>query len=250
MPRKYMPEHIPANYLLHMNAFIQSMATDERLKPAHVSLYITLFGCWNKHFFVNPFPVYRRHIMTASHIGSRDTYIKTLKELHTFGYVRYYPSDLLAGAAQVAMLPLPKKGLYTGPESGPAPGPETGPYKPVSGPVTGPKTGRNNKQVNNSNKKNSALPTHLRNKSGPQKPSGLPEVTTFFKAMHFSEQQAPLFFSHYEANGWRQSNGLLIRNWQAAAEKWVLNAPNFKNQAHGNTTGRLHTGKPRYSDPL
>ena len=267
MPRKYMPEQIPANYLLHMNSFIEAMSHDERLKPAHVSLYITLFACWNKHFFVNPFVISRRVMMTASHIGSRDCYTQTLKELHTFGYIRYCPSAYLGGAAQVSVLPLRKAGFpvladipspaesgstdgVLRPETGTGPVPETAPGSPEKGTHTVPKTGPKNKHINNTNKKRGALPTHQGKNSGPDIPSGMDETVTFFREMRFADDQAPLFFYHYQANGWHQSNGLPIRNWKAAAEKWVLNIQKFKKNGNDDATGRLHTGQPRYTDPL
>ncbi|MGX5819221.1 hypothetical protein ACWKWU_13545 [Chitinophaga lutea] len=249
MPKNYMPEHLPANYLKHMNGFINEMADDKRLKPAHVSLYLTLFGCWNRHFFVNPFAVNRRYLMQASHIGSRDTYIRMLRDLDAFGYIRYYPPDVLGGAAKICIFPLGKRTAAPA-GSGPAPAPEERPRGPATGPEPGPKTGRNNKPVKQSNPESGALPPRKRPEPGPDKPADLEEAAAFFEEMRFNAQEAPLFFHHYEANGWRQSNGLPIRNWKAAAEKWVLNIPQFTKQDNGKTTTRLHSGRKRYGDPL
>lgn len=262
-----MPEQIPANYLLHMNSFINAAGSDGRLKPAHISLYLMLFGCWNKHFFVNPFTISRRVMMATCHIGSRDCYTQTLKDLHNFGYIRYYPSGYLGGMSQVSVLPLkktaelpfiddvePEKTAETSPLSRPekrtVPGPEKGPGSPEKGTAAVPKSGPIKKHINNSNQKRGALPTHQGENSGPDIPSGMDETVNFFREMRFPDDQAPLFFYHYQANGWHQSNGLPIRNWKAAAEKWVLNIQKFKKHGNDEATGRLHTGQSRYSDPL
>lgn len=265
MPRKFTPAHVPANYLRHMNGFISAMETDPRLKPAHVSLYVTLFGCWNRNFFVNPFVIYRQQVLDTSHIGSRDSYTKTLKELHAFGYIRYYPSAKRGGMAQVHILPFASVNTISfeeltgyarfpdvtgSPENGPDPVPETGQHSPEKGTAAVPETGRLNKHTNKTNPKNSALPPPEKQKTGLKKPSGAEEVTAWFREMRYPAAQARLFFSHYQANGWRQSNGLPIRNWQAAAEKWMLNVPNFKPNTHDNPATRLNARRQRYSDPL
>lgn len=116
-----MPEHLPANYLTHMNGFIATASADKRLKPAHISLYLTLFGIWNRYFFMNPFPISRMHVMQASHIGSKVTYIQALRDLHAFGYIRYYRSESIGAAPQISILP-----IKISPAAGPK-APRTGP---------------------------------------------------------------------------------------------------------------------------
>lgn len=56
-------------------------ATDDRLTPHHVSLYISLFSLWNLHHFRNPISIARQEGMQLSKIGSVNTYLRYLKEL-------------------------------------------------------------------------------------------------------------------------------------------------------------------------
>jgi hypothetical protein len=68
------------------------MADDERLSPFHISLYLTLFQFWNLNRFKNPISIARQETMRLSKIGSVNTYIKCIKELDKWQYLKYLPS--------------------------------------------------------------------------------------------------------------------------------------------------------------
>ena len=81
------------NYIRHLNAFLfQYVNRDSRLTANHVSLYIALFHYWNYHRFQNPFFIRREEVISITGIGSKNTYLKCLKELHEYGYIFYSPS--------------------------------------------------------------------------------------------------------------------------------------------------------------
>lgn len=84
------PEEV--NYIKHLTAAFEKMAEDTRLNPTHVSLYVSLFLFWNLNWFRNPFSIARGEVMKACKIASNKTYLKCLKDLDTFGYIRYLPS--------------------------------------------------------------------------------------------------------------------------------------------------------------
>ena len=80
------------NYIRHLNAFFfQHVKHDKRLTANHVSLYLSLFQFWNCNRFQNPFYIKREDVMSINGIGSRNTYMKCMKELHQFGYIFYVP---------------------------------------------------------------------------------------------------------------------------------------------------------------
>ena len=81
------------NYISHMNAFFSYVKSDRRLTSSHVSLYMALFQCWNFHRFQLSFPIARDEVMALSGIGSKNTYHKTVRDLHSFGYI-YFRSSL------------------------------------------------------------------------------------------------------------------------------------------------------------
>lgn len=80
------------NYIVHLNNAFQKLNQDDRLSPFHISLYYSLFQYWNISKFRNPISISRDDQMQASKIGSVNTYLKCLKELDYWGYIKYEPS--------------------------------------------------------------------------------------------------------------------------------------------------------------
>lgn len=89
------------NYIVHLNNAFQKLNQDTRLSPFHVSLYYSLFQYWNISKFRNPISISRDDQMQASKIGSVNTYLKCLKELDSFGYIKYEPSHNPMKGSQV-----------------------------------------------------------------------------------------------------------------------------------------------------
>lgn len=65
---------------------------DNRLSAIHIALYNALFLIWNDCGFETELSINRNDVMKLSKIGSANTYTKSLKELHEFGYIYYKPS--------------------------------------------------------------------------------------------------------------------------------------------------------------
>lgn len=71
--------------------FFQAMDRDPRLSSTHVSLYFSLIRQWARSDFKGCIRVYARHGAHRAKI-SMVSYIKCLKDMHEFGYIRYVPS--------------------------------------------------------------------------------------------------------------------------------------------------------------
>jgi hypothetical protein len=80
------------NFILHFRGWLHQVARDERLTPHHISLYVALFESWNANHFQNPVTIYRSEMMRLSKIGSLTTYLKCLRELSAWQYIRYTAS--------------------------------------------------------------------------------------------------------------------------------------------------------------
>lgn len=80
------------NYIRHLNKAFEKICEDERLTPFHISLYFSLFQYWNMARFRSPISISRYELMRASKIGSVNTYIRCIKQLDEWKYIRYQPS--------------------------------------------------------------------------------------------------------------------------------------------------------------
>jgi hypothetical protein len=84
----------------------------------------------------------------------------------------------------------------------------------------------------------------------------LDEVRLYFKDAGFPDEEASLFFSHYQANGWKQGGRIPIADWQAAACKWIGYDRKLRTISHAkfgkhNGTNHLHVQQDKdYSEPL
>lgn len=72
--------------------FLNQMADDERLNTSHISLCLALIICWNDQKNKLPFKISRRIMMSYSKIASISTYHICIKDLISFGFIRYTPS--------------------------------------------------------------------------------------------------------------------------------------------------------------
>ena len=84
--------------------FLNRMADDERLNTSHISLCFALIICWNDQKHKLPFKISRRILMDYSKIGSISTYHICIKDLISFGLIRYAPSYNSYQGTLVALL--------------------------------------------------------------------------------------------------------------------------------------------------
>lgn len=87
-----------------LSYFISRVASDERLKPTHISLYVALCHTWIMNRFQQGYNVSRSKLMMLSRIQSKTTYHKTISELVSMGYIRYRPSYHPITGSEVSLL--------------------------------------------------------------------------------------------------------------------------------------------------
>ena len=75
-----------------LTEFYSAILNDNRINARHISLYMALFECWNKNNFQNPVHITRHMIMPLAKISGIATYHKCIKELNSYGYIKYLPS--------------------------------------------------------------------------------------------------------------------------------------------------------------
>ena len=165
--------------------------------------------------------------MRMSKIGSANTYVRCLKELHAWGYIQYIPSyNPLRGS---------KVNLYSF---------DTADDKADN---TASDTGRVQVVIPSINVLNN-IETNTKRERAPT----LEQVLEYFLKKEYPTLEARKFFNHYQANGWKLGGRTEIKDWGAAAENWMLKTSNF-NQ-HGlpmGTSKDLNSNSNKdYSEPL
>lgn len=85
-----------------MAAFFDRAGADHRIGPVHVSLYFALLNGAARSGMDFLLPV-RPVLMREAKIASVVTYHRSLKQLHTYGYIEYRPS-FVAGRSRVRLI--------------------------------------------------------------------------------------------------------------------------------------------------
>ncbi len=238
------------NYISHLNGVLECINRDQRLKPTHVSLYMALFQFWNLNRFGNPISINRGDTMKISKIGSNATYHKCITQLSEWGYLEYIPSYNPMLGSLINMYNF-STGTGTTTEAG---------SKQVLNQVLYPSINGNKqkKQLNikNNFRDDSLIVPKEKMKSELFSQPAFEDVKEFFISKNRSSFEAEKFFNHFEANGWLVGGKTKMKNWNAAARNWMLNAEKFNAQflnkkQNGSGAGHLHVDQNKdYNIPL
>lgn len=191
------------NYIKQLTAAMERFASDNRLNPTHVSLYLALFQYWNLARFKNPVSISRDEIMRLSKIGSKVTYHRCIRDLHNWSYLQYDPSHNPFKGSQVYMFNFctstEQAQDHNSTKNGQVMGQALIPSKTIE-------TNKNTKQ---------------------NKRPSLQQVKDFFEKMPDTERsrsvemEAEKFYNYYSATGWKIGKSLL-EDWEAAARNWII----------------------------
>lgn len=69
--------------------FMERIQEDSRISPAHISLYVALVCAASRGLTLL---VFRTEMAPRCKIAGPGTYHRCIRDLHEFGYLRYYPS--------------------------------------------------------------------------------------------------------------------------------------------------------------
>lgn len=73
-------------------SFFAAAREDARIGPVHISLFMAIMQHWNDNDCKNPICAFSRDLMKLAKISGVATYHKSIRELDTYGYIRYKPS--------------------------------------------------------------------------------------------------------------------------------------------------------------
>ena len=274
------------NYIKHLTGFFNRIALENSLNPTHISLYLTLFQCWNVNRFKNPITISRDEMMKGSKIASKATYHKCIKELQRLKFLDYFPSYNPYSGTEVYMINFSEGNNFsqnssdtTSSNNDPTT-PIFEPSKPKNEPVNGNVTEQvnelpyiyNNKQTSKNNK-NIDIDTNFQNfdddlflknenkkeekssakkeeefvtSSAVEKPT-IDLVKEYFKFQNFTEFEAERFFNYYSSIGWLIGGKTKMKDWQAAARNWMLNTPKFTINSPNSSTQKVNPQPRAYN---
>ncbi|WP_394758915.1 transcriptional regulator [Flavobacterium sp.] len=249
------------NYIKHLTGFFNRISNEESLNPTHISLYLTLFQCWNVNRFKNPITISRDEMMKGSKIASKATYHKCIKELQRLKFLDYFPSYNPYSGTEVFMINFSEGSNFNqnSSEATSSNNDQTTPIFDQTEPKNEHVNGQVSEQVNeppyiyynkqiSKNIKNIDIDTNFQNfddnfflKNGAvkkeEKSSAKKEenflspsidvVKEYFKFQNFTEFEAERFFNYYSSIGWLIGGKTKMKDWQAAARNWMLNTPKF-----------------------
>ena len=238
------------NYIKQLAGFFDRVVIDEKLNPTHVSMYVALFQFWNACHFRNPISISRNELMKVSKISSKATYHKCMKELHNLGYLKYMPSynpykgslvylfNFETSTEQAPIQHCTKIGTST----------EQAPIRHHTKIETSTELAQepyiNNTNIINQTDENLGKHKHkkirkkvvsekTKEKSSAKKEKlvfiepVLKSVQAYFSLKKYPSVEAEKFYNYFQSNGWLVGGKTAMKNWQAAANNWILNAQKF-----------------------
>jgi hypothetical protein len=163
--------------------FFGYVIKDNRLYPSHISLYVALFQCWSMNRFQSPFRICRKEVMELGKVRSLGTYHRCIKELHLAGFIIYSPS-----------------------------------YDPYKGSLV--------EIIDFEESETSINKAFREQKLSVQKESHFSTPELYEVELYFSERDLPSadahqFYSFYDSQRWKLSDGKLMNSWEAAARSWI-----------------------------
>jgi hypothetical protein len=219
------------NYIKHLAGFFDRVAKDDRLGPLHVSMYVSLFQFWNASHFKNPISISRNELMRVSKISAKATYHKCIRELNAFGYLKYEPSFNPIRGSLIYLFNF---------ETGGEPVNESKRTKTETASRQVEEPYINYKNNTKHKTRETARPGIIDEQI--EKPT-LDEAFEFFAGRGSTKLEAEKFFNHFESNGWKVGGRSPMKNWRAAAQKWILNTGSFSKTLAPNS-------EKNYAEPL
>jgi hypothetical protein len=75
-----------------LSDFFLAIEKDFRISTTHIAIYAALLQYRIGKGFINPILVFRHEVTPLAKISSAYTYHKCIKELSSYGYIKYVPS--------------------------------------------------------------------------------------------------------------------------------------------------------------
>lgn len=75
-----------------LSDFFSAIEKDFRIGTTHIAIYAALLQYRTDKGFINPIQVFSHEITPLAKVSSAYTYLKCVRELSEYGYIKYEPS--------------------------------------------------------------------------------------------------------------------------------------------------------------
>lgn len=237
------------NYIKLLTAAFEKFYFDQRLNPAHISLYMALFHSWNACRFTNEFFVNRKEVMQIAKIGSPTTYHRCITDLHSWNYLTYFPSNNPFKGSKVKMIIFLPTDVKVARHYNPISDQVAEHYHPTGEQVLDSNHPANGQAlVSNTN-----INKQVKDYKQPNRKA----VIKFFIKKGSDAVYANKFFEYYESQGWHSSDKQPVHDWNALAVSWIERSKSVgivkkeKQKRHSIKDENLKTSKNKnYGKPL
>tara|TARA_B100000809_G_C14979184_1_gene473876 strand:+ start:347 stop:880 length:534 start_codon:yes stop_codon:yes gene_type:complete len=144
--------------------------------------------------------------MRLSKIGSRSTYQRCIRDLDTWKYIKYQPSQNPLKSSQIHLTK----------------------FEPSTGLVVSQVVGQAVDQVVGQALVSFSKHNKQRETYKEETPTSKNEVVLFFKEKKWSVSEAEKFYNYYQALDWKINGNKKIKKWKPVAENWMLKAAEFE----------------------
>lgn len=221
------------NYIHHQIAFFSKVYEDDRLTPYHISLYLALFQYWNINRFCPNFSTSRAELMQLSKVKSKSTYSKCLNDLSKWNYIVYSPSTnpFIKSSFDLSI-------RWT------SDGSDISTSSSFNGPAIHQPSTKNG-LVSVSEKTVKHKEVNIK-----REPPSEIQVINFFNSQKSNKVEGSKFWNYYQSIGWTIGKSK-IKDWKAAARKWILSAKPANQNKLVHRMDHLHTtSNKKYNEPL
>jgi hypothetical protein len=222
------------NYIKHFTAAIRFFQHEKNTTPTHIALYVALFTVWNENRFKNPFYVTKERLLKISAIKSRTTFYSAIKKLQLLNLVAYAYTHNRAAFSILEIPDLIPSKLNTSVQNLDSNSPFTdriSVQKMENDQIMD--TSCSKIEHNPVQKLNSYNYKHINKQNKlygdfSQNPPSIDFVIKYFIEKNIIEAEAHNFFNYYASIGWKIGGKTPIKNWNAAANKWIASIDKFK----------------------
>lgn len=78
--------------MLVLARFLEGIESDPRITTAHISVFVSLWKKWKDSGADGPLSFFRSDIVGLCKISSYNTFHRSIRQLHEYGYIQYIPS--------------------------------------------------------------------------------------------------------------------------------------------------------------